>query len=119
MKHHLMERYLHILRDVETTTETFRWASNNLARLLSGKALAKLPFTMEKVHTPVGIAEGPRVDADLMLIPVFRAGLALVNPFLDAVTNVAVGSLLIQRDEETAEPVLIYKNLLIPCRNMS
>ncbi len=109
-----MERYLYILRDVSTTTEKFRWASDNLARLLCAAAVAKLPHRTLSVQTPVGIAEGQVLDTDVMGVPIYRAGQALVQAFLGVVPQAAVGSLLIQRDEATAEPKLFYKKFPHP-----
>lgn len=108
------QRYLHLLRDKNTDTRTFRWASDNLARILCSEALAKLPHFEEEVETPVGTAKGPRFGNNLMVVPIYRAGQSLVQAFFDAVPGVAVGSLLIQRNEETAQPELYYKKLADP-----
>ncbi len=104
-----MRRYLHILRDVNTDTNTFRWASDNLARLLCAVTMAKLPHQSETVTTPVGEFTGPRFENDLMVVPIYRAGQSLVQAFFEAAPGAVIGSLLIQRDEETAQPVLFYK----------
>lgn len=109
-----MQRYLRVLRDVNTPTGEFRWASDNLGRVLCAEALAKLPHTTVEIRTPVGRTEGPKLAVDLMVVPIFRAGQALVHPFLEIAPAAAVGSLLIQRDEETAEPKLFYKKLAYP-----
>lgn len=109
-----VNRYLHILRDRTTPTETFRWASDNLARILCSEAIAKLPHRTVEVSTPVGDTEGPILDTQLMAVPIYRAGQALVNAFLEVVPQAAVGSLLIQRDEATAEPKLFYKKFPNP-----
>lgn len=106
-----MTRYLHILRDIKTGTVRFRWASDSLARLLCSKAVAKLPHRMIELETPVGTAQGPKLDTDILAVPIYRAGQALVSAFLEVVPQATIGSLLIQRDEETAQPKLIYKKL--------
>ncbi len=109
-----IQRYLHILRDKNTDTATFRWASDNLAKLLCAEALAKLPHEEVEVETPVGTAKGPRLTAELMVVPIYRAGQSLVQPFLDTAPGTPVGALLIQRDEATAEPKLYYRKLADP-----
>lgn len=109
-----MQRFLTYLRDQNTDAQTFRWASDNLSRLLCGEALSKLPHQQVEIETPVGMAEGRRLDAELMVVPIYRAGQSLVHAFLEVVPNAAVGSLLIQRDEQTAQPDLFYKKLVSP-----
>ncbi len=109
-----LRRYLHILRDATTDTQTFRWASDNLSRLLCGEALAKLHHIEETVETPVGQSTGPRFGNNLMVVPVYRAGQSLVQAFFEAVPGVSIGSVLIQRDEETAQPKLFYRKLANP-----
>lgn len=109
-----MQRYLHILRDKKTDTARFRWASDNLAKLLCAEALAKLPHDEVEVETPVGVATGPSLSTKLMVVPIYRAGQSLVQPFLDTVPGAPVGALLIQRDEATAQPKLFYRKLAKP-----
>ena len=106
-----MHRFLHTLRDKETGTADFRWASDNLARLLCADVLSRLPHREEQIETPVAPANGPVLDSDVMAIPIYRAGLSLVHAFIDVIPRAVIGSVLIQRNEETAEPVLIYKKL--------
>ncbi|MDK9699035.1 MAG: uracil phosphoribosyltransferase [bacterium] len=109
-----LDRYLCILRDIDTNTVQFRWASDNLARLLCSAAVAKLPHRKITVKTPVGIGEGVELATNVMGVPIYRAGQALVQAFLGVVPQAAVGSLLIQRNEETAQPKLFYKKFPHP-----
>lgn len=109
-----LERYLRFLRDENTQTTTFRWASDNLARLLCAEALAKLPHETVNVKTPVGPTTGKQLSATLMVVPIYRAGQSLVAPFLEVAPGSPVGSLLIQRNEETAEPKLYYRKFPQP-----
>ena len=110
-----MRRYLHILRDVNTDTAyVFAGLRTTLSRLLCAEALAKLHHIQETVETPVGKATGPRFGNNLMVVPVYRAGQSLVQAFFEAVPGVSIGSVLIQRDEETAQPKLFYRKLANP-----
>ncbi len=114
MNSHSTERFLSYLRDKNTDAVRFRWASDNLARLLCIEATGKLPHREIEIETPVGKATGERLDTDLMVLPIYRAGQSLVQAFLGVVPNAAVGSVLIQRNEETAQPKLYYKKLPHP-----
>ncbi|MBD3166873.1 uracil phosphoribosyltransferase [bacterium] len=112
--HFAVQRFLTFLRDKKTDAQTFRWASDNLSRLLCGEALSKLPHEQVEIVTPVGAAEGQRLLTEIMVVPIYRAGQSLVHAFLEVVPDAAVGSLLIQRDERTAQPELFYKKLVYP-----
>lgn len=100
-----------MLRDRETGTEAFRWASDSLARLLCADVLSRLPHRDEQIETPVGPTTGPVLDSDVMAVPIYRAGQSLVHGFVEVMPGAVIGSVLIQRDESTAEPILIYKKL--------
>ncbi len=84
---------LSILRDRSTGTADFRGTSDELARLLCAETLE-------------GLRDGS-TDA-LMLVPVLRAGLALLPAFASAVPDAPVAFIGIARDEETAQPDLYY-----------
>ncbi|MCX7835754.1 MAG: uracil phosphoribosyltransferase [bacterium] len=103
-----IERYLTILRDQHTPTAQFRWAADNLARLLCSEAIAKLPHREVNLQTPVGASKGVVLDTEVMCVPIYRAGQALVHAFLEVIPEAKVGSLLIQRDESTARPKMVY-----------
>ena len=87
------EILLSTLRDRATGTADFRKASDELARLLRADTLRRLPSAA---------ADG------LMLVPVLRAGLALLPAFTSALPDAPVAFVGIARDEETAQPDLYY-----------
>ncbi len=87
------EDLLSTLRDRSTATADFRRTSDELARLLCAE-------TLDQLHE-----DG--ADA-LMLVPVLRAGLALLPAFATAVPNAPVAFIGIARDEQTAQPDLYY-----------
>ena len=89
MKGHLLAT----LRDRSTGTADFRVVSDELARLLCAEKLERL-------------GQG---DADeIMLVPVLRAGLALLPAFASAMPAAPVAFIGIARDEQTAQPDLYY-----------
>ena len=81
------------LRDRSTGTADFRRTSDELARRLCAETLERL---------------GADSDAGLMLVPVLRAGLALLPAFASAMPSAPVAFIGIARDEETAQPDLYY-----------
>ena len=87
------ERLLSTLRDRTTGTADFRKASDELARLLCVETLGRMRSAD---------------DDGLMLVPVLRAGLALLPAFTSALPGAPVAFIGIARDEDTAQPDLYY-----------
>ena len=89
------------MRDRSASTAKFRRASDALAPLLCEATIE----AMGEVAGNSGAAD------DVTLVPVLRAGLALLPAFTTALPSAPVGFLGIARDEETALPSLYYENL--------
>lgn len=89
----MKDSLLSILRDRSTGTAEFRKTSDRLARLLCAETLEWL---------------GQGDAGETMLVPVLRAGLALLPAFTSALPNAPVAFIGIARDEETAQPDLYY-----------
>jgi uracil phosphoribosyltransferase len=51
------------------------------------------------------------VDAEVVAIPVLRAGLGLLSPVLELLPQVSVGYIGLERDEETAVARIYYQKL--------
>lgn len=83
---------LSILRNPKTEREKFRSVSSRLAHLLAAQAA--------EVHA-----------TRVVLVPVLRAGMALLPAFLTLFPNAPIGFFGIRRDEKTAAPHLYYEKL--------
>lgn len=106
-----MTALLSTLRDRNTATAEFRRASDLLAPLLCAKALDKLADAPTAIETPLGAAPGLEMPRDILLVPVLRAGLALLPAFMRALPESPVAMLGVQRDEATAQPLEYYSKL--------
>jgi uracil phosphoribosyltransferase len=98
LKIDMRETLLDILRDRNTPTVDFRRASDKLAQLIA---------TDIKTHSD-----------EVVLIPILRAGVALLYSFLQSFQSARVGFIGVQRDRE-AQPVLYYENLPVLCKTDS
>jgi uracil phosphoribosyltransferase len=108
-EHTLAQDALAVLRDARTPTDQFRRAAIRISRLLAAEALRDLPTTESSVETPLGVRAAVRqVTRDVVVIPVLRAGLAMLDPVLELVPNARVGHIGLQRDELTAAASLYY-----------
>ena len=111
VEHPLVQDILLKLRDANTTPEQFRQLAGRISVLLAAEALRDVPTAAETVATPLGPAAGRRVDADVVLVPVLRAGLGMLPGMLELVPGARVGHIGLQRDEVTAQASRYYSKL--------
>jgi uracil phosphoribosyltransferase len=109
--HPLVHDMLLELRDTRTGAERFRQLAGRVSVLLAAEALRDLPTKDEVVQTPLGPGRGRRVAADVVLVPVLRAGLGMLPGMLELVAGARVGHIGLQRDEHTAVASQYYAKL--------
>ncbi len=107
----MRESLLTLLRDEKTPVEGFRQVSHQLAALLAAEASALVNEDPKMVKTPVGQAEGASISQRVILVPILRAGLALLPAFLSFFPHAPIGFMGIRREETTAKPHLYYENI--------
>ena len=97
------------LRDINSTQEQFRNAANKLAESLVHKVIECLPTISVEIDSPVARCLGEILDGSIEFVSVMRSGDALLYTFSQHFPYAAVNKVLVQRDEETAEPHFKYK----------
>ncbi len=111
VQHPLVQHRMALLRDVETKPKLFRELVCEISRFLAFEALRDLPMRDVKVQTPVAVADGRKVSGNIVITPILRAGMGMLNGVLECVPYATVGVLGMQRNEETAEPIPYYAKL--------
>ena len=111
VQHPLVHDALVSLRDKHTTPEHFRRAATRISVLLAAQALSDVPALDVTVETPLGPAPGRRIGADVVVVPVLRAGLGMLDAVLELVPSARVGHIGLQRDEMTAVASQYYSKL--------
>ena len=109
--HPLVHDALAQLRDARTAPQEFRRAANRISVLLAAEALRDVPVSSTVVTTPLGPAEGRVVTTDVVVVPVLRAGLGMLDAVLELVPSARVGHIGLQRDEATAIASRYYSRL--------
>ena len=109
--HPLAEHLLGRLRDRTTPSDTYRRLTYTLGTMLALDATRDIPTTSVPVETPLKKTLVRKLDQSLAVVPVLRAGLGLLDPFLDLFPDVAVGYIGLERDERTAEARRYYAKL--------
>lgn len=109
--HPIIRRYLTYLRDKDTNTALFRRSMSNIGIILAYKALNDLPLRSTRILTPIQETEGFEPATDVVVIPILRAGLSLVDGIINFMPEAKVGHVGVYRDEETHKPINYYDNL--------
>lgn len=107
----MKDALLTILRDKNTETADFRKAADDLALILAGEAAEFLPKEKFTMQTPLAKTAGYRIKNKVVLVPILRAGLALLPAFLKTFSDAKVGFVGLKRDEKTFKSHLYYKNI--------
>lgn len=101
-----------MIRDKNTERGDFIFYSNRIIRLLVEEGLNHLPTVEHTVTTPVGRPyAGLMFQGKICGVSIMRAGEAMEQGLRDCCRSVRIGKILIQRDEETAQPKLFYDKL--------
>ena len=109
--HPLVHDALAELRDARTSPPAFRRAANRISVLLAAEALRDVPVAATVVTTPLGPADGRVVQTDVVVVPVLRAGLGMLDAVLELLPAARVGHIGLQRDEATAIASRYYSKL--------
>ncbi|MCH8031160.1 MAG: uracil phosphoribosyltransferase [Bacteroidetes bacterium] len=109
--HPLLKRDLTILRDRRTPHGLFRRKMGDAASILAYEALRDLEVAEESIDTPLESTIGFRLAKEIVVVPVLRAGLGMVDGFVRFVPEARVGHLGMYRDEQTHSPVDYYANI--------
>jgi uracil phosphoribosyltransferase len=109
--HPVLADRLTVLRDRETDHGHFRQALFEASAILAVEAARDLPLVEVTIETPLERTTGSRLPSEIAVVPVLRAGLGMVDPFLRLLPNARVGHVGVYRDEKALTPVDYYQRL--------
>ncbi len=104
----LIKRDITYLRHLETKEYQFRLAVRRIAYILASEISKQFVLDEIEVETPLEVTQGYKLSKQIVLVPVLRAGLSLVNSFIEMIPQAKVGHIGLQRDEETLQPIDYY-----------
>ncbi|MCU7495567.1 MAG: uracil phosphoribosyltransferase [Ignavibacteria bacterium] len=108
VEHPLLQRDLTILRDKDTDQNLFRIALRRVSSILAFEISKGFKVDTFEIETPLETTTGYKLAQEIVLVPVLRAGLSMVNAFLEIIPEAKVGHIGIQRNEVTLEPIDYY-----------
>lgn len=100
--HPVAKHLLTLLRDQSTPPARFRALASQLTYFLVIEATRQMPCQKTVVQTPLVEHTGETLAQSIAVVPILRAGLAMLQPILDLMPEVCVGYLGLERDETTA-----------------
>ena len=107
----MIEHKLTIMRDQKTSTPVFKQNLDDIAQLMAYEITKDLPLKDKEVVTPLCPMTGKELAQDVVLVPILRAGLGLLDGFRSIIKEAKVGVLGMQRNEETLQPEEYYAKL--------
>jgi uracil phosphoribosyltransferase len=111
VQHPLVHDSLATLRNSATPPEQFRRMAVRISLLLAAEATRDVPTATTTVYTPLGPADARLVTNDVVVVPVLRAGLGMLDAVLELIPTARVGHIGLQRDEMTAVASQYYAKL--------
>ena len=105
IKSSFVQHKLSILRNKKTSNTVFRQTMNETSYLIAADVLQYLPYKRIKVQTPLKNTNGTTLSKQIILVPILRAGLGLIEGFAKFLPDAEKGHIGLYRDEQTYEPV--------------
>ena len=107
--HPLVQHKLTIMRDKDTSTNSFRRLLREISQLLAYEITRNMEMTTKRIETPICAMDAPTIDGKkLALISILRAGNGLLDGVLELIPAARVGFVGLYRDPETLQPVQYY-----------
>ena len=111
LKHPLIEHKLAILRSRDTDNQLFRDTLNELSYLIVYEITRDLKLKNVRIQTPLAPCNAQQLGEQILLVPILRAGLGMVEGILHLIPSAKVGHIGVYRDEQTLQPVEYYCKL--------
>ncbi len=108
VQHPLIQHKLSLLRKKETGTKDFRENLDEIAGLMAYEITRDVPIKKIRIETPLMFCSANELARDIVLVPVLRAGLGMVDGITSLIPNVKVGHVGMYRDHATLEPQNYY-----------
>ena len=111
LKHPLIEHKLAILRARDTDNKLFRETLNELSYLIVYEITRDLALRPVRIQTPLAPCDCQQLGEQVLLVPILRAGLGMVDGILHLIPSAKVGHIGVYRDEQTLRPIEYYCKL--------
>jgi uracil phosphoribosyltransferase len=111
VSHPLVDDVLAALRDKRTPSVEFRRLAHRVSLLVVAEATRDLPTAQAQIHTPLEATTARVLSRRVVAVPVLRAGLGMLDAFLELVPSAQVGYFGLERNEQTAVARRYYEKV--------
>lgn len=111
INHPLVQHNLTRLRDEGTGSQEFRRVLGEVASLMIYEATRPFELNAGHVQTPLARTVGHSLKREVVLVPVLRAGLGMLDAILQLIPNARVGFIGLKREETTLQATFYHKSL--------
>jgi len=111
INHPLVQHNLTRLRDERTEPMEFRRVLSEVASLMIYEATRSFDVNKVSVQTPLAKTTGRSLKREVILVPVLRAGLGMLDAILQLIPNARVGFIGLKREEKTLNANFYHKSL--------
>lgn len=108
LDHPLIDHKMSFIREKKTGTKDFRQHVNEIAGLMAYEITRDFSTKNVQIETPITKMTSKVLDKEIVIAPILRAGLGMVEGIHNIVPTAKVGHIGMYRDEETLEPIVYY-----------
>lgn len=108
VEHPLIKIKLSRMRNKNTDSRDFRSNLLELSQFMSFEVTKDLKLTTFEIETPLAKTNGYKLETPVVLVPILRAGLGMVDGFKLMCPQASIGHIGLYRDEQTLKPVQYY-----------
>lgn len=109
--HPILKDRLTLLRQKDTPPRIFRQTVEEIATLLTYEAARDFQLKEIEIETPITSCKAKILDENFVVVPILRAGLAMLSGVLKILPDAAVGFIGLVRDETTHKPIKYYEKM--------
>jgi len=109
--HPLVQHNLTRLRDENTGPQEFRRVLGEVAALMLYEATRTFAVRKVSVTTPLEPARGFQLEREVVLVPILRAGLGMLDSILQLIPHARVGFIGLKREETSLKANFYHKSL--------
>lgn len=111
VQHPCVQHKMALLRDSNTGHKKFRELATEITLFVCYEALKTVALEDVHVQTPLAVANCRKIADEIVVVPILRAGVGMLDGILELVPTARVGFVGLYRDEHSKEPVEYYKKL--------
>ncbi len=106
--HPMIKHKLTLIRKIETKTKDFYQNVEEIAGLMAYEITRNFPLKDVEITTPICKSIQKELANDVVIVPILRAGLGMVEGIRNMIPTAKVGFIGLYRNEETLEPCEYY-----------